>query len=119
MGTGYLTTHVLDTANGRPAAGMSIRLYRHGDRGAELLCSRVTNGDGRCDSPLLEGDGFVAGPYELQFEVGTYFASLGTAGTDVPFLDMVPVRFGIAQADAHYHVPLLVSPFAFSTYRGS
>lgn len=114
---GKLTTHVLDTANGRPASGVTIELYRDHD----LVKTVLTNADGRTDAPLLAGEAFARGSYELIFHVGDYFASAGREGQDrqIPFLDRVPVRFGIADADAHYHVPLLVSPWAYSTYRGS
>ncbi len=109
--SGRLTTHVLDTAGGRPAAGVRVRLSRQG----VVLCEAVTNADGRCDAPLLAGDGFQAGVYELVFWVGAYF---GVGGV-VPFLDEIVVRFGVADAAAHYHVPLLVSPYGYSIYRGS
>lgn len=119
---GYLTTHVLDTARGVPAAGMRVALWRvdaaSGER-HELLADVRTNGDGRVDRPLLSGDAFAAGTYELVFSAGEYFASAGVALPDPPFLDRVPIRFGIADAEGHYHVPLLVSPWAYSTYRGS
>ncbi len=109
--SGRLTTHVLDTASGRPAAGVEIELARlDGDR-REVLGTTTTNDDGRTDAPLLEAD-LAAGEYELTFAVGPYFGGDG-------FLDRVPVRFTIADADAHYHVPLLVSPWSYSTYRGS
>jgi 5-hydroxyisourate hydrolase len=113
---GYLTTHVLDTASGRPAAGVLFVLRRDGDTAP--LAEGRTNGDGRSDQPLLEGDGFKPGRYELTFHVGDYFRSSGVASDHLPFLDVIPLRFGIAE-DAHYHVPLLVSPFGYSTYRGS
>jgi 5-hydroxyisourate hydrolase len=116
---GRLTTHVLDTAHGRPARGMALSLHRlcaDGER--RLVTERRTNEDGRCDEPLLQGDGFAPGRYELLFRVGDYFRGLGTDLADPPFLDEVPLRFGIA-GDGHYHVPLLVSPWSFSTYRGS
>ena len=117
---GRLTTHVLDTAHGRPASGMAIALARIGvDGGVETLTSVVTNADGRCDGPLLEGDRFVPGIYELHFEAGDYFRSAGVELPDPAFLDTVILRFGISDAGEHYHVPLLVSPFAYSTYRGS
>jgi 5-hydroxyisourate hydrolase len=105
-----LTTHVLDTTRGTPAAGMKIDLRR----GTELLKTVTTNSDGRLDRPLLEGAEMLAGMYELTFHVGDYFAS-----NSKTFLDLVPVRFNIGDAGGHYHVPLLVSPFAYSTYRGS
>ncbi len=122
---GRLTTHVLDIASGRPAAGMGLGLfYIEGpDSGEEdevsLLLEAITNEDGRCDAPLLQGEDLVPGVYELLFQVGDYFALLGVNEGNPAFLDQVPVRFGVADTDAHYHVPLLVSPFAYSTYRGS
>ena len=117
---GKLTTHVLDTAQGRPAAGMEIELWRLEASGERTLLKGVhTNGDGRTDGPMLEGDEFAAGSYELVFMVGDYFAEQDVATSDPPFLDRVPVRFTIAGSTAHYHVPLLASPWAYSTYRGS
>jgi 5-hydroxyisourate hydrolase len=110
---GRLTTHVLDTMRGRPAAGVAISLSRDG----QLAASATTNADGRTDAPLLEGDALVAGVYELTFDVGAYFAD--AALPEPPFLGLVPVRFGIADPAGHYHVPLLASPWAYSTYRGS
>lgn len=118
---GRLTTHVLDTARGCPATNMTIELWRldpaGGDR--QLLKTVHTNADGRTDEPLLVGDEFVAGIYELVFAVGEYFAAETGTSPTFPFLDHVPIRFGIAEPAAHYHVPLLVSPWAYSTYRGS
>lgn len=117
---GRLSTHVLDTANGRPAVGMKIELFRVEAGGARTLVkSVVTNGDGRTDAPLLIDAAFVVGTYELVFEVASYFRGKGSATADPPFLSTVPIRFGIADADGHYHVPLLVSPWSYSTYRGS
>ncbi len=118
---GKLTTHVLDTARGRPAASVAIQLWRLSDDGTDrqLLCEVTTNAAGRTDTPLLSDDLFVTGVYELIFQVGTYFRGFDGTGGDLPFLDAVPVRFGIADATAHYHVPLLASPWAYSTYRGS
>ena len=107
--SGRLTTHVLDTAHGRPAAGIPVELARLDGEARELLASVTTNADGRTDAPLLEA--LEPGTYELVFSVGAYFSE--------GFLDRVPVRFTIADADAHYHVPLLVSPWSYSTYRGS
>jgi|SRR5215470_2678291 len=115
---GRLTTHVLDTARGRPGAGIRIDLYRIGT-GREPLAQTTTNDDGRCDKPLLEGDGLKTGAYELVFHVGPYFAGHGVAQPEPRFLDEVVIRFGIARADEHYHVPLLISPYGYSTYRGS
>jgi hydroxyisourate hydrolase len=117
---GRLTTHVLDTARGRPAAGVAVRLARLGAGGGERieLAAVRTNADGRTDAPLLEGAALTAGRYELEFALGEYFADL--AGVQQPpFLDRVPVRFAIADPAAHVHVPLLASPWSYSTYRGS
>lgn len=109
--SGRLTTHVLDTAHGRPASGIPIELARLGGDQREILRRVTTNADGRTDEPLLADGELSTGEYELVFSVGAYFA----AG----FLDRVPVRFRVSDADAHYHVPLLVSPWSYSTYRGS
>ena len=115
---GRLTTHVLDTAHGTPGAGMRIDLFAvDGER--RPIKSETTNSDGRCDGPLLEGDDLAAGTYELTFHAGDYFRAKGVDLPDPPFVDQVTVRFGIADADAHYHVPLLVSPWSYTTYRGS
>ena len=114
---GRLTTHVLDTATGRPAAGLAIDLYRLDD-GEEKVTSARTNADGRVDGPLLEGPDFVPGTYELRFHAGDYLRAAATL-PDPPFLDVIPIRFGIAAGDQHYHVPLLLSPYGYSTYRGS
>jgi 5-hydroxyisourate hydrolase len=115
---GRLTTHVLDTAQGRPGAGIKIDLYSIGtDR--KRLVQAMTNADGRCDKPLLEGDALQAGAYELVFHVGPYFASNGVTLPEPRFLDEVVIRFGVARPDEHYHVPLLLSPYGYSTYRGS
>jgi 5-hydroxyisourate hydrolase len=117
---GRLTTHVLDTANGRPAAGVRVRAWRVGDGGQRaLLREATTNADGRCDAPLVEGAAFEAGVYELEFAAGAYFAACGTALPPPPFAGDVVLRFGVADASGHYHVPLLVSPWSWSTYRGS
>ncbi len=116
---GRLTTHVLDTATGRPAVGLRIELFRIADGKHARLAEAVTNADGRCDAPLLEGETFRAGTYELVFHAGAYFESRGTDLPDPKFLDTVPIRFGIAETDSHYHVPLLLAPFGYSTYRGS
>ncbi len=113
--TGFLTTHVLDTASGLPAAGMTVDLYQlDGDTRTHLV-TMVTNDDGRTDSPILPQGDFTIGRYELVFQAGAYFGR-----DDAPhFLDDIPIRFGINDPTSHYHVPLLVSPFSFSTYRGS
>ena len=117
---GRLTTHVLDTALGRPGAGIGVALYRMTTGGVrEKLGDFTTNADGRCDRPLLEGDAFKIGTYELVFAAGAYFDRSGQKLPDPKFLDEVTIRFGIASADQHYHVPLLLSPFSYSTYRGS
>ena len=116
---GQLTTHVLDTANGCPAAGMRIRLSRLENGTATELKSLLLNADGRADAPLLAGDQHRPGRYRLVFGVAAYFAGRGAVLADPPFLDEVTLDFGIAAADQHYHVPLLASPWAYSTYRGS
>lgn len=117
-GGGSLTTHVLDTATGMPAAGLSISLYRVSGNSHRKLLTVTTNADGRCDAPLLAGKAFQTGQYELIFFVGDYFRSLGVELPDEPFLEQIPIRFGMAEP-VHYHVPLLVSPYGYSTYRGS
>jgi 5-hydroxyisourate hydrolase len=116
---GHLSTHVLDTMNGCPAAGMSVSLYRLGGATATRIGQWVLNPDGRTDAPLLQGDALAAGTYRLVFEVAAYFRARCTALPDPPFLDAVPVDFGIADPAQRYHVPLLASPWAYSTYRGS
>lgn len=115
--TGFLTTHVLDTARGTPASGLAITLHRL-DGARTLLAETVTNADGRTDSPILPVERFATGRYELTFAAGDYLRAQGLAG-DLLFLDEIPIRFGIDDASAHYHVPLLLSPFGYSTYRGS
>ena len=118
--TGRLTTHVLDTASGKPARGVTVTLFAIDASGTRrLIKSTQTNGDGRCDAPFLSGAEMAIGAYELVFEVAAYFRAAGVALSDPPFLDVVPIRFGIADARAHYHVPLLISPYGYSTYRGS
>ena len=116
---GKLSTHVLDTAHGSPAAGVRIELWSLAGEARTLIKSATTNADGRTDAPLLAADELRAGLYEVVFHVGDYFASRGVALTEPRFLDQVPVRFSIADASASYHVPLLVSPWSYSTYRGS
>ncbi|MGB0747681.1 MAG: hydroxyisourate hydrolase [Magnetospiraceae bacterium] len=114
---GYLTTHVLDTARGCPAAGIAITLFAfQGDTRREIATT-VTNDDGRTDQPILPKGHLKPGVYELVFDIGAYFGA--KPGGATPFLDRIPLRFGIEDATQHYHVPLLVSPFSYSTYRGS
>lgn len=117
---GRLSTHVLDTVNGRPAAGVELTLDLLAPDGSRRrIAEATTNADGRTDQPLLSGDALLPGTYELNFAIGAYFRGLGTALPEPAFLDIVPLRFGIADADGHYHVPLLASPWSYSTYRGS
>ncbi|KAI5913480.1 MAG: hydroxyisourate hydrolase [Proteobacteria bacterium] len=115
---GRLTTHVLDTARGTPGVGITVTVYRlDGER--RVVASTVTNHDGRCDKPLLEGAALETGKYEIIFAAGDYFRAQGLNLPEPPFVDEVALRFGIANTDQHYHVPLLVSPWSYSTYRGS
>jgi 5-hydroxyisourate hydrolase len=119
-----LTTHVLDTANGKPAAGVKLELYRLESNGFEndlrtLVKKTITNPDGRTDEPLIARGSLQTGRYEIVFFVGEYFGLNSGLNNDVRFLETVPIRFGIADTSAHYHVPLLVSPWSYSTYRGS
>lgn len=114
-----LSTHVLDTAHGCPAAGMTLRLLREQDGQATLVAQAITNADGRTDSPLLAGEALIPGVYELHFEAGSYFRARGVPLAEPPFLDRVILRFGIAPGEQGYHVPLLVSPWSWSSYRGS
>ena len=117
---GRLTTHVLDTREGKPATGVKIELWAVAPSGERtLLKETLTNADGRTDAPLLVGDELSIGVYELVFMIGAYFREAGVVNAKPMFLDYVPVRFGISDAAAHYHVPLLASPWAYSTYRGS
>ena len=116
---GFLTTHVLDTAQGVPGSNMSVSLYRITDSQRQLLSQQMTNSDGRCEGPLLKDDAFVVGVYELEFGVEAYFKQANVAQPNPAFLSDVTLRFGIAEAGDHYHVPLLVSPYSYSTYRGS
>jgi 5-hydroxyisourate hydrolase len=117
---GQLTTHVLDTMNGCPAAGMAVRLERLGADGQATALRQLTlDADGRAGGPLLQGDALTPGCYRLVFDVAAYFRAQGARLPEPPFLNQVPLEFGVADASAHYHVPLLVSPWAYSTYRGS
>lgn len=119
MTGGRLTTHVLDTARGKPAGGVRITLYRLEAGGQVEIAQAMTNADGRTDAPMLAGAALTVGSYELVFAAGDYLRASGQAQGDVLFLDDIPIRFGVPDARAHYHVPLLISPFAYSTYRGS
>jgi 5-hydroxyisourate hydrolase len=122
---GRLTTHVLDTTRGQPGSHISVTLYQLEGEQRQSIKTVVTNDDGRCDEPLLENDQFVVGIYELVFSVGPYFTAQESAAPDQPnvaaprFLDDVVIRFGVSASDQHYHVPLLITPYSYSTYRGS
>lgn len=122
---GQLTTHILDVSVGKPAAQVRIDLYKVEKGGSEeeqtakKLLSLTTNSDGRCDEPLLSGADFVAGQYALEFHIGEYFDAIGLSLPTPKFIDIAVIRFGIADGDANYHVPILVSPYGYSTYRGS
>lgn len=115
---GWLSTHVLDTARGCPAEGIKIALYRVSGNSHRKIAEAVTNADGRTDAPILPEDKFRTGTYELIFFAGDYLRGAGLASEEVLFLDGIPIRFGMNEA-AHYHVPLLLSPYGYSTYRGS
>lgn len=116
--TGYLTTHVLDTARGCPAEGLTIELFRLDGRDRILLARLKTNTDGRTDRPILPADQFAPGIYELLFHTGAYLDASGTPAEKPRFLDVIPIRFGMSEP-SHYHVPLLLSPYGYGTYRGS
>jgi 5-hydroxyisourate hydrolase len=116
---GRLTTHVLDSAYGRPGSNIAVELYRVAGSQLELLASTLTNSDGRCDTPLLQGEAYCSGVYQLHFHVGDYYRACAVDLLDPAFLDVVVLRFGIDAGQEHYHVPLLVSPYSYSTYRGS
>ncbi|WP_296182720.1 hydroxyisourate hydrolase [Pseudomonas sp. UBA1879] len=116
---GRLTTHVLDATHGCPGSDIRIALYRVEGEQLEKLAEAVTNSDGRCDAPLLQGEDYRSGVYQLQFSAGAYYRAKGLKLGDQPFLDVVVLRFGIDAAQDHYHVPLLISPYSYSTYRGS
>lgn len=118
-GAGYLTTHVLDVARGTPAAGMRIDLYRVEGDVRTLALTATTNADGRTDAPMIPAGSPVTGVWELLFHAGDYLDAEGVPGEGPRFLDLIPIRFGMADPEAHYHVPLLLSPYGFSTYRGS
>ena len=116
---GRLSTHVLDTSRGEPARGVVVELHMFHNGERKHLSTTTTNADGRTTEPLLSGPAIEAGVYELTFHAGDYFRSLGTALANPPFLDQVVIRFGIAEPEANYHVPLLIAPYSYSTYRGS
>lgn len=116
---GWLSTHVLDTARGCPAGGIGIALFRVTRDGRRPVATAVTNADGRTDAPMLTGEGFAVGVYELVFHAGDYLRATGQVTGPTLFLDDIPIRFGIQDAGAHYHVPLLLSAYGYSTYRGS
>ena len=116
---GRLSTHVLDTAHGCPARGVALELQRQINGVWHPVKSTLTNADGRTDTPLMVGEDFALGTYQIVFHVGDYFRAFGTALAAMPFLDIVPLQFSLSEPDGHYHVPLLVSPWSYSTYRGS
>lgn len=117
--SGYLTTHILDTARGMPAAGVRIDLYRIDGDARDLVAQTETNDDGRTNSPILPMEDFKTGLYELVFHCGDYLEAQDLASGAIKFLDDIPIRFGMDDPEAHYHVPLLLSPYGYSTYRGS
>ncbi|MFP4304976.1 MAG: hydroxyisourate hydrolase [Rhodosalinus sp.] len=116
--TGYLTTHVLDTARGQPAAGLTVTLYRIEGATRTELARMTTDADGRTDAPILPRESFAPGTYELVFAAGSYLRARGQDAPAPLFLDQIPIRFGMSE-ETHYHVPLLLSPYGYSTYRGS
>ncbi|MEZ7813318.1 MAG: 5-hydroxyisourate hydrolase [Paracoccaceae bacterium] len=119
MSNGRLTTHILDTARGKPAANVAIRLFGLLGGHRHLAAQTITNSDGRTDAPMAHGSGLIVGVYELEFDAGDYLRATEQIEVGPSFLDVVVLRFGVTDADQHYHVPLLLSPFAYSTYRGS
>ncbi len=119
MAEGYVTTHVLDAGRGCPAAGMRIELYRIEGDARRLVRDVVTNADGRTDGPVIPKGEMQAGVFELLFHAGAYLDGAGVAGEKPRFLDVIPIRFGVADVGEHYHVPLLLAPYSYSTYRGS
>lgn len=116
---GYLTTHVLDTARGVPAEGLHVVLYAVDGAMKTVVAAKHTNADGRTDGPILPAEAFKTGQYELVFHAGDYLRETGQAGEEPLFLDQIPIRFGMNDAETHYHVPLLLSPYGYATYRGS
>jgi 5-hydroxyisourate hydrolase len=119
MSVGLLTTHVLNTATGRPAKGVNIELYVPTNNSRQLICSRITNHDGRCDQPLLLAHEMYVGMYELDFVLSDYFSDSDAYSAEPCFLSTITIRFGISDTNENYHIPLLVSPYGYSTYRGS
>jgi 5-hydroxyisourate hydrolase len=118
--TGKLTSHILDLRIGKPASGVLVELFRlNQDKELEFITNCYTNEDGRLDHPLLEGENMKKGIYELHFFIGDYYRNCGATAENPSFLDCVPIRFGISEPASHYHVPLLISPGGYSTYRGS
>ena len=116
---GRLTTHVLDAAHCCPGSSIKVELYRVEGQQLELVNTALTNSDGRVDAPWLQGDDYRTGVYQLQFSAGDYYRARGVQLPDTAFLDVVVLRFGIDESQEHYHVPLLISPYSYSTYRGS
>lgn len=116
---GKLTTHVLDAAHGCPGSTIRVELYRVNEDQLELISEHLTNADGRCDAPLLQGETYQSGVYQLHFHAGDYYRTRGVKLPEPTFLDVVVLRFGIDAQQSHYHVPLLISPYSYSTYRGS
>ncbi|NGN99402.1 hydroxyisourate hydrolase [Grimontia sp. S25] len=116
---GKLTTHVLDTARGKPAQGVKISLYRIDEEGLHPVTTSITNDDGRTDTPLIEEGYLISGQYQLVFATASYFQHTNAQLDAIPFLDEIVIRFGVSDHNQHYHVPLLVSPYGYSTYRGS
>lgn len=117
--SGYVTTHVLDTSLGRPAAGLAVEVYRLDGDSRRLIASLSTNSDGRTDAPVIPASEIAEAVYELVFQAGDYLTRVHGPTDGVRFLDVIPIRFGVSDASQHYHVPLLLSPFGYSTYRGS
>jgi len=116
---GKLSTHVLDTSLGKPGQGIAVTLFKVNETSMTALTQRITNLDGRCDEPLLEGDALKVGEYQLEFDIGDYFAKHRKDLPNPPFLNKVIIRFQVASAQENYHVPLVVTPWSYSTYRGS
>ena len=116
---GDLTTHILDTASGRPAAGVAVRIYAVEDEARRLLAETHTNADGRCDGPLLSGDAFRAGKYRIEFDIADYYRTLGADLPNPAFIDVAVIEFGVSDPGQKHHIPLLAAPYGYTTYRGS